>query len=142
MLLPLHPPDVIGSVLYFPMRHGAVGTVVLWLVGRVGRTRRSQLAAGPRTSPALRKVTPPSPLPGQQQQQPSAGRCFGTGAHSCCVRTPIQPGSVKGSGVLNALERCCSQCPHLNLFHLLTMSTLSLRENRSSAQAPGYIGQE
>lgn len=65
----LYLSDVMGSVLYFLTLCGAVGAVVLWLVGRVGRTRWSRLAVGALTLPVLGEVVPSSPLPGRQQQQ-------------------------------------------------------------------------
>lgn len=55
------------------------------LVGRVGRTRWSQPAAGRRTSPALGEV------PGQQQRRPSAGHCFGRGG-ACLLCQDLHPG--------------------------------------------------
>lgn len=59
------------------------------------------------------------------------------------LRQDLPPAvSASGSGVLDALERHCRRCPRLNLFHFLTMLTLSLRENRSSVQALSCIGQE
>ena len=45
-----------------------------------------------------------------------------------CVRTSIQTGSVSGSGVLNALERCCSRCPHLNVSFFDYAYTFSKRK--------------
>lgn len=136
MLLPLHPSDVIGSALHFPVHRGAVpqSCRASWAgLGEHGGHSRLR-DAGPR----LRS--------GRSQGSSSGGHqlvtVLGGGAHACCVRTSTQVGSVSSSGALNALERHCSQCPRLNLPHLLTMPTLSLRGIRFLVQAHGCIGQE